>query len=424
MMALSRTTVKGAKRALALRSASWVALSIASAGCAETFTEPWQVKEPRLMGARIEVEGAAERSRPRLDERFSLRQYVALPGPHETPLPGRYAMDAAICIGLRTPSGELACLAEQELDPTVTVVSDTELLLTGLAIDLTRVMLPGGPGSPMELPTDLDPDALAQLAELDRLALFGVFCVDGRAERVVEKKVQGTPTSQLFRCVGNEAAKFRDPTPFTISVLLDRGRGALDQNRNPSFSCDPAAADSACSLGVERPSEARVPGAFVIARPKKFDVEGREVLAWPARDPSLPLPWRDCAGDETLPKVQAGAEEHTLRVRFDPSDREQYQYEIASNGAKVTRDDREALLLTHALSDSGGRLARFESKLNPDESEAQAEISFGYTPPKQSEDPEKHVPELGRLVRFYFTVRDERGGVDFTTRELCLVPPP
>lgn len=385
-------------------------------GCAADLTEAWEVKEPLLMGARVEVEGAPEKTRPTLTEKFSLRQYIALPGPLATPLATRYSMSLAVCLGFRSAQGDLNCLGEQSLAPTVTALSDTEVLLSGLGFDLSSVSLP------MNLPPALGMNSLSDLSKLDRLALFGVLCVDGRAERVAGKTPTTDPATELFRCVDNAGARFPDPSPFTLSVLLDRGL-AIDQNRNPSFTCDPAEVDSACALGVVHENEPRVPGAFVIARPEP-EQGPREVLPWPARDPALPLPWQGCASDASLVQVQAGSEEHTLRVRFDPSDREQYQYEIESNGSTVIRSDREALLLSHALTTQGGELNRAFSKLFPDEPDSEAEISFAYMPPEQHDDPERHIPENGRLVRFYFTLRDERGGVDYTTRELCLVPGP
>lgn len=391
-----------------------ISLAALLVGCAAEFTEPWEVTEPRLMGARVEVEGASERPRPRINERFALRQYIALPGPLETPLASRYSIDVALCLGFKAPSGELVCLSEQELDPAVTVVSETEILISGLGLDLASIELPP------ELPSGLDPNMLAELAGLDRLVLFGALCVDGRVERVAEKSIDDHPPSELFRCVDNATSPFPDASTFTISVILDRDRRPLDENRNPSFECE--APDSACALGVERAGEPRVPGAFVVAKPPIPGSDLREVVPWPARDPNLPLPWNGCASDPSLLQVATGSGEHTLRARFDPSDRELYQYEIESTGVIEVRTDRESLLLSHALTRGGGELDRYFSKLYPEEPDAEAEISFTYTPPKQSAEGELRVPENGRLVRFYFTLRDERGGLDFTTRELCLVP--
>lgn len=389
------------------------------AGCQPDFIEPWEIAVPRPLGARVEVEGDLTRSRPKLTERFAIRQFLGVPGPSNTPLATRYSMDVAICLGQRTPNGELVCVGEQEVTPTVTVISDTEVLMSGIAFDPTMATFP--PGFPA-LPAELDPSAVAALAELDRLVLFGALCVDGRVERIAERSVQSFPPSQLFRCVDNAAAQNPEPTSFTISVLLDRGRD-IDRNENPDFECSPAGS-GACAAGVVREDEPTVAGPIVIALPEQPNVPGRQVVAWPARDSMLPLPWSDCANDPSIIRVAAGSEDYTIRVRFDPEDRENFQAEIPSNGQITLRPRREALVLAHALTQYGGSLARWDSRLDPADPDAEAEISFGYDPPKQSDDPEKRIPELGRLVRFYFTLRDQRGGVDFTTRELCLVPPP
>lgn len=384
--------------------------------CAPDFTEPWEVKEPRLLAARVEVEGDPERPRPRLQERFALRHYLALPGPLASPLETRYSMGLALCLGFKAPNGELECRGEQDLAPGLSAVSDTELLLSGIGVDLASLLASLGVAG---LPEGIDVNALPELEGLDRLALFGTLCVDGRAERVPGKSVQFDPPSQLFRCVDNAGAPFPDPNPFTISVLLDRGR-PIDVERNPSFACDPADLTSACTSGVAVPGEPRVAGPFVFVRPAADDgSHPREVLLWPALE--QPPPWEGCAADPNLLQVRAGGEEHTIRLRFDASDRERYQYEIEVNSENTLRDGRESLLISHALSTQGGELTRFFSLLD-DPDEGEAEISVGYKPPEARDNSEQRVPENGRLVRFYFTLRDQRGGVDFATRELCVMP--
>ena len=84
----------------------WLALCVLLSACASDMTEAWEVKEPLLMGARVEVEGEPSRPRPRLGERFAIRQYLALPGPFQTPFATRYDMDAALCLGFRS-AGQL-----------------------------------------------------------------------------------------------------------------------------------------------------------------------------------------------------------------------------------------------------------------------------------------------------------------------------
>jgi hypothetical protein len=400
-----------------------LAALIASA-CATDMTEPWEVKEPLLLGARVEVEGAPERPRPKLGERFAIRQFLGTPSPLGSPLAGRYDMDAALCLGFRSPSGDLTCVGEQELTPSVTVVSDTEVLMSGLALDVEALVraiaeadlptlpsTPGG-GSAFDIP--------AALASLDRLALFGALCIEGRVERVPERSVRADPPSALFRCVDNAGVAFPAVSNFTLSVLLDRGR-PFDANKNPSLACDPSAPDSPCNAGRALQGEPLVPGSFVIARPAPDDATPREVVAWLPTEAATAPTWEGCTADPNILQVRAGSEKHEVRVRFDPSDREPYQFEIAENGVQKVRDGRESVLLSHAISTRGGELERHFSQINGDRSDADAEIRFDYEPPEPSDDPDARIPPGGRLVRFYFTLRDERGGVDFATRELCLV---
>ncbi|MEY4512623.1 MAG: hypothetical protein RLZZ450_4745, partial [Pseudomonadota bacterium] len=244
----------------------------------------------------------------------------------------------------------------------------------------------------------------------------------GRAEAVPGKLITTDPPSQLFRCVDNAGAAFPDPNPFTLSVLLNRDRPG-DDNHNPLFGCDPAAPQSPCAVGVQHDGEAVVPGSFVLARPKPKKGGGpREVVAWPAIDNNLALPWEGCASNPSLLQVRVDSGEHTLRMRFDPSDREQYTEDIDKNGVPTTRDVREALAVTHAATTKGGDVGRFDSLLADDEVDAKAEVSVSYSPPDTNGKGDHTVPENGRLVRFYFTVRDQRGGIDYAVRELCLVP--
>jgi hypothetical protein len=146
------------------------------------------------------------------------------------------------------------------------------------------------------------------------------------------------------------------------------------------------------------------------------------VVPWPAIDNNLALPWDSCVGNPSLLQVRVDSGEHTMRMRFDPGDRERYIEEIKVNGEPSTRETREALAVTHAATTMGGSVSRFDSLLAADETDPNAEVSVGYTPPDSNGKGDHKVPENGRLVRFYFTVRDQRGGIDYAVRELCLVP--
>ncbi|MDB4989085.1 MAG: hypothetical protein JWN04_4263, partial [Myxococcaceae bacterium] len=199
---------------------------------------------------------------------------------------------------------------------------------------------------------------------------------------------------------------------------------ASDANKNPSFACDPSTPDSPCFVGVQRDDEPLVGGAIVLAFPMpKQAGQLRSVMPWPAAlgDPNA-IPVQGCAANPALLQVHAGDGDYVIHTRFDPSDREMYTAQVSLNGVKTTRDERETLDLTSALTTKGGKLAEFESRILGSEVDAKGEISITYKPPKQSADPAENIPQNGRLVRFYFTLRDQRGGLDYAMRELCLVP--
>jgi hypothetical protein len=250
------------------------------------------------------------------------------------------------------------------------------------------------------------------------------LCVDGTVERVPGTNAAHDQISELFHCTDNDDAKYKTPLPFTMSIFVDRGLpGQL--NHHPSFLCDEDEPEGACQAGIALHGE-RVPGAFVLERPEKLVREqgGERVLAWPAWDTSEPLPWEDCAdAPESLPKLRAESGEYKVHVRFDASDREQYEREIEENGKPVLEPRREQLIVSHAITTRGGELGGYAHALDRETPDSEAEIDFDYTPPRQSDEREKHIDEGGRLVRFYFALRDQRGGADFTTRELCVLPP-
>ena len=398
-----------------MRAWSTLCLALLFSGCANNFIEDYEVAEPRLMGVKVELQEDAENPRPHLGQSFNLRQYIAVPGPLTTPLQGRYAMALSLCLGFKTALGTLACVSEQDLAPVLTPVSDTEILLSGLHLDLSSLGVPAGLGS-------LDIASFPQLKDLDRLALFGVFCVDGTPERVPGKSVQTDAPSQVFRCTNNAGVKYPDPTTFTLSVFLDRGLPS-DTNKNPSFACDPSTPDSPCFVGVQKDGEPMMGGSIVLVSPKPKEQGAlRTVVPWPSVEDPNTLPAQGCANLPDLLQVHAGDDAHIIRVRFDPSDRETYMQQISINGVPSIRPQRESLDLTSALTIKGGKLGEFESLLLGSAADAEGQISVSYTPPKQSTDPLAAIPQNGRLVRFYFTLRDQRGGLDYTQRALCLVP--
>jgi hypothetical protein len=211
-----------------------------------------------------------------------------------------------------------------------------------------------------------------------------------------------------------------------MSVWVDREMSE-GTNHNPTFACDEADGSGACNEGVALDDE-QVPGSIVLRMPKKVAGDAERSFVWEPWDSDEELPWDNCAeGPDSLPRVHVGDDAYDVYFRFDPGDRETYMRKIKVNEEYQFEERREELVVSHALTTKGGTLDGYSSVVRYDKEDAEAQAVVKYSPPAKPNNKKKKtlkdpVPAEGRLVRFYFGVRDQRGGVDFTTRELCLLP--
>lgn len=122
---------------------------------------------------------------------------------------------------------------------------------------------------------------------------------------------------------------------------------------------------------------------------------------------STPDPWAlppKCgatSGTPAVPIVSAGTGALDLSLSLLGDDRES------------TPEGREALTL--ASFSTAGELDRPFSVVESDDASDPPVISWAFELPKSA-------PVEGRLVLFHFVMRDGRGGTDFATRALCVVP--
>lgn len=296
----------------------WAALLVAVStwGCDDPLKKNELVEEPRVLGARIEVEGAPERAAPFPGESATVRFLVA--APELEPALG-YAFvachSAPANVGL--PSCEAAPFAQNErLEP--------------------------GPGAPVmsfQLPEPGSAKA--------RLLVKGVICPNGAP------LVSDDPG----RCASGD-----HPLPVSFEAELASDG---DANRNPSF--------ATATLG--------------------FDGESLPEMELSA----------DCAGSGLL--EVSGKSKHRIRFEFPDSARDPVPQENDYD------PDRESLLVSHFS--SGGELARAFSPIPYDRPEVSAEVEW--------EAPDS-AGTAGVLVRFWFVIRDLRGGSDFIERAVCVVP--
>jgi hypothetical protein len=161
--------------------------------------------------------------------------------------------------------------------------------------------------------------------------------------------------------------------------------------------------DSRCPGGTEG---TQVTLEFELARPDDVNRNprfGEPALAldgapWPATAPA------SCEGDDVV-RVRAGSGSHAVRIAVAADARDPVPPEGELD------PERESLRVSH-FSD-GGELEHAFSSI-PFDSEL-TEVSVPWNTPKS-------VPAEGRVVRFWFVLRDLRGGSDFLERAVCVEP--
>jgi hypothetical protein len=172
---------------------------------------------------------------------------------------------------------------------------------------------------------------------------------------------------------------------------------------------DPAASAFRCVEGGEPLSgfyRGFVPGGAPNRNPSLADdsllLDG---LPW-AAPAARPLEPGDACLGRGLPELRA---EQPSRVQFElgGDDREA----LDNVPGKYAAHARESLVYTHLATHAG--LDRAFSAIDYDAVEPAFEVPFDAEPPASPE---------GTTLRFVLLVRDERGGVDWLTRQACLLP--
>ncbi len=121
------------------------------------------------------------------------------------------------------------------------------------------------------------------------------------------------------------------------------------------------------------------------------------------------MEWRaattGCDGD--LPVVTAGSGRTLLGVTFDASDREPF---AVGGELRASREDLQLSAFATA-----GEILQQHTYVEADDEREESPVALEWESPGADE-----VPSEGLRVRFHFVVRDMRGGVDSTVRELCV----
>ncbi len=284
-------------------------LVLGAAACGDPLKPVELVTEPRVLGARVEVEGAPDRASPLPNESATVRWLVATP---ELDPPLGWAFEACAA---ENPGGALPECADAPF-----------------ASALQADPLPGVPQLVFTVPA-------APVA--DHVAVRGIVCPNG------------SPLLPSLASAGDVSCSGELGT----EVSLDFALGSVEeQNFNPSFGAEGLLLDGAL---------------------------------WPEGT--------DCS---LLPQVGPRTS-HALTMALDAADRDALVQEISVD------PPFERLQVSHFV--TGGELERAFTVIDAEVSDLTRTISW-------------KAPAAAALVRFFFVVRDLRGGSDFAERALCVVP--
>jgi hypothetical protein len=299
------------KHTNALRLSLSLTLGMLVTGCGPTFDPASLIETTRVLGARVEVEGAPERASPRPGETVNV-SWLVTSRDATPPLRWAFAVCAPGNVSLTCDSAPLARFDGTDTPPRFS-------LLVPLA---------------------------DELGTSKRLVVTGEIC----------SGVDSVPT-----CTNGDGTT----VSLTISLQLDD-----EANHNPT-------ADRAFT----------------------FDDQ-----VWPARAPG----GDPCAAGQ---HVAAGSKDHVIGNTTAGSDRESYT--TALGDPPVTTPARESLQISQFT--TAGKLKSQFSFVEATDDSAATTVRVKWDAPAFTE-----VPATGLAVTFTFVTRDNRGGMSWTTRGVCV----
>jgi len=294
--------------------------------------------------------------------------------PNQTqPAPGEIAQVTWLVTGPRAPRplawAFQAWACDDTLDADHCAQSETPLNVVGFGSS-------DGLTAPQLNVTAPDASAVTSKA-LTHLLIRGVICAGGRVA-----SVDAAPWARCSTSVTDGGARV-DETDVQMTVALRQDAG----NRPPSLTDNPITWGGASwTSGIGESPTAGGDG--------------------------------ECAAAPGALIVPIDDKDHDIVVASDAEDRETY-VPAAQDAATIPAAVREALQLS-AFATAGSFDSQFEGIASTETNPAPS-FALKWTPPDTKSDP---IPATGRLVRFIFVLRDLRGGIDWSTRTLCLVPKP
>jgi hypothetical protein len=371
---------------LRLANAAAILTLFFSVGCADEMPSVWLVADTRILGARIEVDGDATRAWPKPGE--SAKASLIAVHPRLNFDDSQMESMALTCTKAAFGDAEPLCLEliegfGQEGDAGYGSLRDMKQLYeqwinndrfdcdayqelqkqaSELGVSLPfQLTCKRGDEPQIELTVENEPKTDAKL-------LIGVTCDSGKA--YVDVEPDGSALSSFFNCDLNKKGR-TDRWVLTVPVQTDE-----ETNQNPAFG----------EVYLNKkvwPSD------------QELQIEERFAEKSTAKD----VPCKNEVTEGLLPAVKSGEVTAKIGFEFNSSNFDTYQ--------KKGESEREELWVAHFT--TAGKLARAKSVLK----KSGERVEVKWRSPKEA-------PSGGTLVRFFFTVRDQRGGFASTTRTLCV----
>jgi hypothetical protein len=348
------------------------------AGCEDDLPKATEIKRMRILGAQLSVVGDETRSTPRPGEDVRVSFATVFPDLDDTTDEMQ-----TLLIGCTAPDrftgGIPFC---QEFLDAAQNVDDAQALDAGAALGMAqKVMCSDIPGR--------------------RQTFRGVTiaCVDG--DPAVELPID---------------ASFEAPQAMFLGITCQKGRAFIDPESATLFGCDDN--EDGESIGLhgtytvqhEDDDENRNPTAGDLELITDEPQAGELDVNWLPRSPTLGVPEPEPLVEDACRNVGEGSD--TLRVldvgRHDLSMR------YPADAREEVEGEAEIVEVT-IYSTSGEMQRRFT--VWTDESEVRGgrlRASVEWQPDRDDR------PVTGKLVRFFATVRDQRGGFDMATYAACI----
>lgn len=304
------------------RAKGLVSLGLVLAGCGDPLLEPQRIERPRLLGARVEVDGDPERATPAPGETVTVRWLVTAPrGP------------------VASSWGFVACELEDDLssDPPECAAPPFD---AALAVEPVA----GEPRFTFTLPP---------AASFERLGVLGGVCAFGRSSVLEDGELD---------CAGEGSR--------ALPASYDARIGQDDVNANPSLA---GAAPRFDGQPWPEPAAESVPGGPCDPVAPRLSLADRRARV------ELDL---DAGQREPIPVMDVGPERETLQL---------------------------------SLASTAGRLEEPYVVVLPDDTRERVPVAMDWEGPHSAAGG-------GEIVRFYFVLRDLRGGADWIERDVCVVP--